>query len=170
MKSIIDGELLLAIVYTVPAIGYGIVLGLPVWLYWIVQKFFKRNAIEINLTSMALLSLFSFVIAVCIYTYEFIEMEYVFSLASAPSPVHEEKIKYQNESINEALKQSVIPPSLQRNCYDKPEAVCRLGKDYSLALWDTEFTLEDAPLLGGITSALTSILFVILGKKIFQEW
>jgi hypothetical protein len=139
--------MLLAIVYIIPAIGYGLLIGLPVWLYWIIQKLFRRRPSRINLPVIALVGLFSFITVLCIYTYQFIEFEYEMTLVSAPISDYEEKIKYRDDAINEAFRRSITPPVFQENCSNKPEAVCELGKSYSLELWDANYTFDfdDAP-------------------------
>lgn len=155
-------------IYVLPAIILGILLGSPVWLYWIIQKVLRFHPSRINSTFIVLVSLLSFVTAFCIYTYEIIKTVYVFTIPS--SPIAEEKMKYQDEAINEAFQQSIIPPLFQKICADKPDSVCKLGKDYSLKLWDTNLTDDDVPFLSGLASSFASVLFIMLGNKVFQEW
>jgi hypothetical protein len=163
-----DYIIFLFIIYIVPAIILGILLGVPAWLYWIIQKLFRFHPSRVSLTFSILMALFSFIATFCIYTYKIIQLEYDLAIPSSPDPIYEEKIKYRDETINYAFEISIIP-ILHDSCANKPEPVCRLGKNFSLKIWDGNLTDDDAPFLGGIISSIFSILFIILGNNIFQE-
>lgn len=154
------------------AIGSGILRGLPVWLYWIMQRLFGHSPSKINLPVIILVGLFSFTTVLYSYTYQFIVFEYEMTLVSAPYSIYEEKTKYHDDAINEAVRRSLVPSIFQKNCPNKPEPVCELGKGYTLELWDSNFALDfdDAPLYGAVVASLASIFFVLLGDYVFQNW
>ena len=137
------------------------------WLFWFIQKILGHEHSKLGKVPAIFIGLIPFITIVIFYTYYIVYLGYVLTIPSSPNET--EKIFYQDDAISEAFWHSVLPPSLQQPCINKPALVCELGESYSLKLWDAEITFDDVPLFAGIISLLVSLFVAIYGDFIFQK-
>lgn len=143
----------------------GFLFALPIWLFWAIEKLFWHRSPKLNSTFLVLVALISFIIASSFYTYQVIKFRYAMSLSDTPNG---EATKYKDDIVKEAFKDSIIP-SVFRRCINT-KFVCESSENMSLQIWDAKPSVEYLlPLLGGISTAIGSILFVVNGKALFQE-
>jgi hypothetical protein len=155
------------LIISVPAFAVGILIALPVLLFWVAQRLFHRRLSKLNWAVIALVGLVSFVITTSIYVHAIITLDYITSIPS--SPLAAEKLKYQKAAISVAFQHSITPPIFQGICTDKPEIICEIGQSYSLRLWDSNLIADGEPIMGGTISSLVSIIVIIFTYRILQK-
>lgn len=157
----------LFVVSTFSPVIFGAFIGFLPWLFWSIQKILGHGHSKLSKVPAIFIGLIPFITIVVFYTYYIVYLGYVLTIPSSPNET--EKIFYQDDVISEAFWHSVLPPSLQQPCINKPALVCELGESYSLKLWDTKITFDDIPIFAGIISSLVSLFVAVFGDFVFQK-
>ena len=128
------------VMFIVPALICGILLGLPSLLFVLVLRYSHRSFSEFVPFVIGLTAIFSFAIALLFATRSLIDLRYAVELPSSPNWA--EKQLHYSAIINEATYRSLVPAYFQKSCTRNPEIVCKLGNMYAINLWSSHDSVD----------------------------